>query len=508
MFVRHPNPETIVETYGAITFRAEEDQQFAKSKHTTLEIQECCADIKSLNKTDKTRLLKWRRSLWEQYRQVRSKERLERGLANPDYEDEDGKGSGSEGDEEGDEGAADTGDKSDEDPMLVKMQRELDALRKQKAKQIKKKERKTVNSALQRAQRTNFNPDDNPLEVIAKQDGELFKQPGDGLVQERKLDAGDMDVDHISLASGSDADAMSIGSQSDLDSLGGESDLDSGPEGEEPRESNYYERLERILDNTFKEEKYERVGHREEVDPADPAPFVEVARGKGLANRQEGEWLDSEDSMSDTTVGGDSDDSLDDRPRKKRRNDDGEGRVSKSHKKIGFEEVPKMLRDPENRAKVLAIGTKMLDKKSKRDIMEAGWNRFSYNDDGLPKWFVEDEQKHVFVQLPVTKEEVQGERARYKEINARPARKVLEAMHRKYQKAKRAVGKIADKAKAAGGETLKNKSVPSVRDVIRSKDMRNSHKAKKPIDPKTLGDKKRERLKIAKQGRGKRKRFH
>jgi len=51
--------------------------------------------------------------------------------------------------------------------------------------------------------------------------------------------------------------------------------------------------------------------------------------------------------------------------------------------------------------------------------------------DGLPKWFIEEEKQHCRASLPVTKELVERYKAKMKEINQRPTKKVAEAKGRK-----------------------------------------------------------------------------
>lgn len=59
--------------------------------------------------------------------------------------------------------------------------------------------------------------------------------------------------------------------------------------------------------------------------------------------------------------------------------------------------------------------------------------RYSYNEEEgeLPEWFTEEERQHRRRQLPVDKQTVEAYRQRWKEINARPIKKVAEAKARK-----------------------------------------------------------------------------
>ena len=101
----------------------------------------------------------------------------------------------------------------------------------------------------------------------------------------------------------------------------------------------------------------------------------------------------------------------------------------------------------------LAIGALVSQsKKRKEDLVEGGFNRWTHNDpENLPDWFAEDEQKHCQKLVPITKEMADEYRARLKEINARPIKKVAEAKCRKkyrvmkkMEKARKKIENIAD----------------------------------------------------------------
>ena len=76
----------------------------------------------------------------------------------------------------------------------------------------------------------------------------------------------------------------------------------------------------------------------------------------------------------------------------------------------GFEVVrqPKIKKRKALSYEGLAIGEQMVkSKKSKRDLMDAGWNRFMFDDEGLPDWFVKEEELHMKREVELDPETVQ-----------------------------------------------------------------------------------------------------
>lgn len=78
--------------------------------------------------------------------------------------------------------------------------------------------------------------------------------------------------------------------------------------------------------------------------------------------------------------------------------------------------------------------------------------RYSFNEDEgeLPEWFTEEEKQHRRKQIPVDRQTVEAYRQRWREINARPIKKVAEAKARK-------------KRRVSGAVVLDGSSVPPPR---------------------------------------------
>ncbi|CAB3242283.1 unnamed protein product [Arctia plantaginis] len=111
---------------------------------------------------------------------------------------------------------------------------------------------------------------------------------------------------------------------------------------------------------------------------------------------------------------------------------------AKANKKDGFEvvsqdaDLKRLKKNLKMDAETLALGTMIAtSKKFKRDLIDDGWNRYTFNDKNLPDWFVEDEKKHMKKPVIVPEKYTEEYKNRLQDINARPIKKVIEAKARK-----------------------------------------------------------------------------
>ena len=97
--------------------------------------------------------------------------------------------------------------------------------------------------------------------------------------------------------------------------------------------------------------------------------------------------------------------------------------------------------------------------KSTHDLMDDGFNKYTFRDiDGLPEWFLDDENKHSRPQRPITAAGAAAIKEKLRALNARPIKKVREAKDRKKFKVAQRLEKLRKKsALVADDEAISEK---------------------------------------------------
>ncbi|KAM3658421.1 pre-rRNA 2'-O-ribose RNA methyltransferase FTSJ3 isoform 1-T2 [Ammospiza maritima maritima] len=190
-------------------------------------------------------------------------------------------------------------------------------------------------------------------------------------------------------------------------------------------------------DKTTKKGQKKKKEEAQEEAPAEPSPAAAPAPN---ANEEAKEEQSSDDDDDDDSS------SEDERPLAP------VGRKRGCVEPCGFEVVP--IEKPVKRvldAEGLALGSVIASsKKARRDLIDDSFNRYSYNEEEgeLPEWFTEEERQHRRRQLPVDRQTVEAYRQRWKEINARPIKKVAEAKARKKKRMLKKLEQMKKKAEA------------------------------------------------------------
>jgi AdoMet-dependent rRNA methyltransferase SPB1 len=128
-------------------------------------------------------------------------------------------------------------------------------------------------------------------------------------------------------------------------------------------------------------------------------------------------------------------------------------------------------------------------KTTKAQLADDNFNKYSHRDvDGLPEWFLEDENKHSRPQRPVSAEAAKAIKEKMRALNARPIKKVREAKARKVMRAARRLEKLKKKSEglAEGGDMTEKDKAANIAALM--------SKAKK------AGNKKRPSVKVVRAG--------
>lgn len=135
--------------------------------------------------------------------------------------------------------------------------------------------------------------------------------------------------------------------------------------------------------------------------------------------------------------------------------------------------------DIEERARQLALGTMMLRKSDAKDIVDSSFNRYAWNDtEGLPDWFMDDEEKNYRPQVPISKALIEQMRNKFMAMASKPMKKVAEARMRKKKqhdkKLKLAKKKATDIANLPDMST--REKLKSIEKTLKGAEMKKSNK--------------------------------
>lgn len=110
--------------------------------------------------------------------------------------------------------------------------------------------------------------------------------------------------------------------------------------------------------------------------------------------------------------------------------------------------------DSDDHVKTLALGTMILRKSKEKAMVDASYNRYAWNDpQGLPDWFLDDENKNYRPQLPIPPALLEKMNAKILHLAAKPIAKVAEARARKSKMAKNKLAAAKKKAEAVANSS-------------------------------------------------------
>ena len=572
-FIAHENAVEALQNASEIVF---DDETIANHEKTTKEIKECCKDIKVLGKKDLRNLINW----WKVVKESLKEEEPDENVQNlPDEV--------TEAPPMSQEELEDLEDEQIRKQIEELREEEARELKRKKKKANKERQKLNERLKLKMIHKGNEGPvlegDDmfslkdikthRQLENIMDQDPDLVAESDvDSDVEQRKpkkvrynkdeghLDSSDLyyktedtEPENSSDASDDDSDSNKSGlglNESDDDDTKKVSkkrkNIDEDPENplltdldhRDKRtkrihkaelwfEKDIFKNLEVEKDEDFELDKmveeYKKKGGRiiGQDDSIDSDKENKVKKSKNIQKNKQGDNEDNNDYNSDDT---DSDYDVDKMVS-----------TTKSKKdKISGKDNPQATSAKSKKRKRLseedlALGSLLVQsKKTRRDLVDSAWNRYAFNDEKLPDWFVQDEEKHMKNVMPVPKELVDEYKKRVEDLNVRPIKKVIEAKSRKKRRALRKLEKakkkvetimdntdISDREKAKQVQALYKKAhkepKKNVTYVVMKKHMAQKKAARPPgvkgryklVDPRMKKDLRAAKAKEKTKGRGK-----
>ncbi|XP_037816039.1 pre-rRNA 2'-O-ribose RNA methyltransferase FTSJ3 [Lucilia sericata] len=475
-FMQSENGLAALQGIGSIRI---DDERIANHPKTTQEILECCKDIKVLGRKDIKGLLAWWKAIKEEYFKEEDKE--------------------TEVIEEEEAPKRPLTQEEIEDMEDEELQKQISTLAEEEQKELKRKRKKTLKEKAKLQEKMNLKMvikgDDGPqeeidqeifdlktvktqeeldemLDVVPDFDVEGEQQELPKLPKYKKYDKDDKRMDDDANYENDDEPEVSAeeDSESDMDQQGlglsDDEDLEKTSKAGKNKKKKEQHPLIKSGDFRDKDTKrqqrvqlwYEKE-NLQNIDTDDDEDFdldrlANEYKSKGVAVLGESQ----ETGESNLLMG---------KKAKRRARHDIEKKESSSESSSDSSDeetedeektAGDMAKEPKAKKirlteEELALGAMMIKgKKTRRDLIDGAWNRYAFNDDNLPSWFVQDEEVHMKKPVPVPKELTEEYQRKVQELNVRPIKKVMEA---KARKRRRAVKRLA-KAKKQAEKILEN----------------------------------------------------
>ncbi|XP_013769731.1 pre-rRNA 2'-O-ribose RNA methyltransferase FTSJ3 [Pundamilia nyererei] len=498
-FLKAENPVDFLGKASEITFN-NPDLEFHSA--TSNEIKECCRDIKVLGRKELRLLLNWRSKLRRYLAKKLKDEAKQLDQEISLSSDEEGSNSEEEAGKKEDE--EEEGEDNEEEEMVKK----LAELKAEEVAELKRKKRKLLKEQRKQRERVELKMDLPGVSIASTEDSSLFSLVS---IKKKKvlvdISKGDMkaadtlvdedDDFHLSDEDGDDADKMSLASDLDDEDLEEVERRQKELEKKAPKKKVKFtnqeeeeedeeqdgglvvelegkdEKMERQADLWFSKGIFSEIGL--EGDAESELKQTEWLRtkqsGKGKKRKAEEDIKEEEEqqeaALPEEEKAGpsleaaeesdsDSDDSSNDETEITRmKQARGAGGVSgEVDDDDDFQVVP--VESTSKKARILspeglALGTQIAtSKKRARDLVDSSFHRFATSDEPweVPEWFLDDERKHRKRPVPVTKEMVEEYKQKWKEINARPIKRVAEAKARKKRRTLKKMEQAKKKAEA------------------------------------------------------------
>lgn len=483
-FLRAANPVDFLSKASEILI---DDEELAQHPATTEDIKACCQDIKVLGRKELRSLLNWRTRL-RRYVAKKLKEQAKALDINLSSEEE----------EEEDESIVERKQASEEEEE-EQLNRTLAEMKAQEVAELKRKKKKLLREQRKQRERVELKMDLPGVSIADEGETGMFSLRtirGQQLLEE--VTQGDMKAADTFLSdlprddiyvSDAEDDDTSLESDLDPEELAGvrthsslkdqkclqfaEVDDNKEEEGENPllvpleekavlqeEQANLwfskdgFSGMEDDADEALEISQAQLLHKSRQKEPSPPPSSLKTKKKPLQCQKEVPKETEAiTDPEGEEKVNSSDSDSSSSEDEESWKGSRGIKRSRGSKEDDGFEVVPiedpvkHRILDPEG----LALGAVIASsKKAKRDLIDNSFNRYAFNEDEgeLPEWFVQEEKQHRIRQLPIDKKEVEHYRKRWREINARPIKKVAEAKARKKRRMLKKLEQTKKKAEA------------------------------------------------------------